>query len=268
MSDFYSGMMSRNWAFISPNDQARVRAAKVLLAGCGLGSNVAVLAAEMGFTHFIVADYDVVEVSNLNRQVFDRRHIGKNKALCLKSILEEKSKVVEVEAYPVAINTKNAKEFVSKADIVVNTVDFDETMYAINEVAQSQNKLTAFPLNVGFGGVMLAFTQESKTLQEMVGEEPFKNDMEFLLRLLQGLENFNLPDYIMRNLSSLKEAVTIQGYSLPQLGSASFVSATLVVTAIVRFISGIEIRLAPEPHAFDPYCFNAPKRMDDQYDNC
>ena len=73
--------------FLSSEDQHAIAQTRVLLAGCGLGSNIAVLAARTGFSRFTIADGDVVDSSNLNRQAFRVEHLGRNKAEVTESLI-------------------------------------------------------------------------------------------------------------------------------------------------------------------------------------
>lgn len=243
--EFYKLFVSRNWAFISPEEQERIKNTRVLLAGCGLGSNIGVLAVQTGFTKFVVVDHDIVEVSNLNRQAFDRRHIGQNKALALKNILEEKSKVVEVEAYPVKITPQNVEEFVSKADIVVNTVDFDETVYTINDIAREQRKPVFFPINIGWlHGFCLVFTPESAILEDMIGGRVFDDEERFFMNLLQGITNYQIPDYLLKNFNWVMKIRKEKGN--PQLGVGVYIVATVIVDSIVRSILRLPVEATPK----------------------
>ena len=249
--DFYQEMMSRNWAFISPEQQEKIKNTKILLAGCGLGSNIGVLAAQTGFTKFVVVDHDVVEISNLNRQAFDRRHLGQNKALALKKILEEKSTVVEVEAYPIRITLDNAEEFVSKTDVVVNTVDFNETVYTINDIARKQTKPVFFPMNMGWGGFCLIFTSKSATLEEILHERIINDNARFIAKLISRLEKFTLPNYLASRLGQLSTILNSKEKSMPQLAIASVHSASIVVESITKHVRDVPLMVAPQPIAID-----------------
>lgn len=246
MDRFYQEMMSRNWAFISPEEQEKIRNTRILLAGCGLGSNIGVLAVQTGFTKFVVVDDDVVEVSNLNRQAFDRRHLGQNKALALKSILEEKSEIVEVEAHPVKITPDNAEKFVSKADVIVNTVDFDETVYTINEIARKQGKPVFFPINIGWAhGFCLVFTSKSATLEELVGGKIVNDEERFFMNLTNNLKNYHLPDYLLQKFDEVMKIREEKGN--PQLGLGAFIVSAVMIDSIVRSIFELPLKVAPEP---------------------
>ncbi len=244
---FYELFVSRNWAFISPEEQEKIRNTRILLAGCGLGSNIGMLAVETGFLKFVLADGDKVEISNLNRQVFEEADVGKNKALALEEKLKRKSHLVEVEAYPEFITPEVAEKFVSKTDVVVNMVDFNETTYAINDIARKQKKPVFFPMNIGWGhGFCLVFTPKSATLEEVIGSKIINDDIKFFVNLLQNIENYQLPVYILQDFSKIMTEFKEKEYP-PQLGlGASCISVT-VVDSIVQFLFGKSLKIAPEP---------------------
>ena len=64
--------------------QVKLRAAKVAVAGIGgLGSNIAVMLARSGVGHLLLVDFDVVDVTNLNRQMYFISQLGKPKTEAL-----------------------------------------------------------------------------------------------------------------------------------------------------------------------------------------
>ncbi len=251
MEDFYSEMTSRNWAFISSDEQAAIRSTRLLMAGCGLGSVVSVIAAQTGFTDFTLVDHDVVEVSNLNRQAFDRSHVGTNKALALRSILEARSEAVSVKALDSAVTVENAAELVSNADIVLNTVDFDGVNYALNAAAREQGKPVLFPMNIAWGGFCLLFTPDSDGLEQLVAVEPPDGETEFVIGLLGSLEDFRLAPYLANRMAELPDIVGAPGRPTPQLAVAAARSASLVVEGMVRLVLGLPVRTAPRPMYVD-----------------
>src|SRR5438034_37876 len=96
----YAGWMARNRGFLSDDAQQKIRGARVLVAGCGLGSVIAELLARTGFTELVVADGDQVELHNLNRQFFSHADIGGNKAERLAQRLRAIHPEVHAEAAP------------------------------------------------------------------------------------------------------------------------------------------------------------------------
>lgn len=253
MNEYYAEMTSRNWAFLSPQEQATIRSKRVLLAGCGLGSAIALLAVQTGFTEFTLLDHDSVEVSNLNRQAFDRSHVGLNKARALSEILELRSTAVHARALEHAVTLDNVAELVADADIVINTVDFDEVTFALNREARAAGVPVLFPMNMGWGGFCMAFTPESATLEDLVGDTPPASDAEFIGRLLGAAQEFALPDYLAQRLAELPRIVSAGDHPAPQLGIAAARSSSLVVEGMVRLSLGLEVRSAPKPMYIDTW---------------
>ena len=72
MSDFsYGEFTTRNLGFVTPEEQAKLRHARVFIPGTGgMGGAAFMLLVRAGVGHFAIADIDTFEVSNLNRQVF------------------------------------------------------------------------------------------------------------------------------------------------------------------------------------------------------
>ncbi len=84
MNDFEIGLRK----YFKEEELARIREVRVGIAGAGgLGSNCAVNLVRCGFSKFVIADYDIVEDSNLNRQFFFNDQIGKSKVEMLKANL-------------------------------------------------------------------------------------------------------------------------------------------------------------------------------------
>lgn len=253
LSDYYSTMTSRNWAFLNPEQQERIRTTRIVMAGCGLGSAIALLAAQTGFTEFTLFDHDEVEISNLNRQAFDRSHVGMNKAEALAAVLESRSPDVNVRALGHAVTTDNIAAVVAGADIVVNTVDFDEVTFALNDQARTAGIPVLFPMNMGWGGFCMAFTPDSATLDDLFGGVRPTSDAEFIGRLLGATKEFTLPRYLAERLAELPAIVSAADLPAPQTGIAATRSASLVVEGMVRLTLGLPVRTAPRPMHIDAW---------------
>src|SRR5689334_657998 len=79
---------SRNFPIISSPIQKKIESYTIAFIGCGLGSNIALLAARTGFRNFVLVDGDLVDSSNLNRQLFQLSDVGRKKSeVCRKNIL-------------------------------------------------------------------------------------------------------------------------------------------------------------------------------------
>lgn len=73
----YEELTLRNAGYVPPELQEKIRATRLLVAGCGLGSTIAEAAARVGFERFTLADGDSIAPHNLNRQAFTIMKDGK-----------------------------------------------------------------------------------------------------------------------------------------------------------------------------------------------
>ena len=117
--------------------QARLDAARVLVVGAGgLGSPAVMFLAGAGVGTLAIADYDRVELSNLQRQVLYRTSdIGADKVAAARSAVAAINPDVRVEAIPWAMDGPDLVREVEKADAVVDASDNFETRFEINEAS-------------------------------------------------------------------------------------------------------------------------------------
>ena len=127
---------------IGEEGQKRLRNARVLIVGIGgLGCPVALYLAGAGVGHIGLVDDDVVNLSNLHRQVlYDESDIGLAKAECAVRHLHAKNSDIELKAYPTRLNKENAEELITEYDIVVDGCDNHATRYLLSDVCEKQKK--------------------------------------------------------------------------------------------------------------------------------
>jgi len=107
-------------------DQLKTKS--VAIAGCGgLGSNVAVALARTGIGKLIIADYDIIEYSNLNRQYYFLDDISKKKVDALEKIILNISQDIVVEKYSKKIIPEDVISIFGQADILIEAFDNAES---------------------------------------------------------------------------------------------------------------------------------------------
>ncbi len=108
----------------TPGVHERVRRGVVGIAGLGgLGSTVAVALARTGVGKLLLADFDVVEPSNLNRQQYGVDQIGQYKADALRQILATVNPYVEIVASVVLLDEANVLTTFAGVDVMVEAFD-------------------------------------------------------------------------------------------------------------------------------------------------
>ena len=107
--------------------QERLRAGKVAVAGLGgLGSNVAVSLARIGVGHLHLIDFDRVDVTNLNRQQYFMRQIGRYKTDALKEELLEINPYLDIRTDCVRVTEENLEALFREEEIVCEAFDDPE----------------------------------------------------------------------------------------------------------------------------------------------
>ena len=108
----------------TPGVHARLKQSCVGIAGVGgLGSAVAVALARIGVGRIIIADFDVVEPSNLNRQQYFVDQIGYLKVEALTENLKRINPYVTVEPHPLLLTPANIPEIFAPCPVVVEAFD-------------------------------------------------------------------------------------------------------------------------------------------------
>ncbi len=115
--------------------QRRLKAAKVLCIGAGgLGSPVAMYLAAAGVGTIGIVDFDVVDVSNLQRQILHgTSDVGRTKLASAKDTLHELNPHVNVITHEVALSSANALDLFRGYDVVVDGTDNFPTRYLVND---------------------------------------------------------------------------------------------------------------------------------------
>ena len=108
----------------SPELNAALASGCVGVAGLGgLGSNIALSLARTGVAKLVLADFDVVEPSNLNRQQYFVRHIGMKKTDALKELIAEVNPFVEVETHEVTLDATNVAKIFAPCGVICEAFD-------------------------------------------------------------------------------------------------------------------------------------------------
>ena len=108
----------------SPELNLALSKAVIGVAGLGgLGSNIALSLARVGVKKLVLADFDVVEPSNLNRQQYFVRHIGLKKTQALKELINDVNPFVEVETHDIFLDEKNVASVFGECEILCEAFD-------------------------------------------------------------------------------------------------------------------------------------------------
>lgn len=127
---------------VGSKGQRRLANAKVLIVGAGgLGSPAAMYLAAAGVGTIGIADFDVVDVSNLQRQILHgAEDVGRPKVDSARDTLVRINPTVEVIPHNEPLTSANAAEIIRGYDVIVNGTDNFPTRYLVNDVAYWEGK--------------------------------------------------------------------------------------------------------------------------------
>ena len=139
--------------------QKKLKAAKVLVVGSGgLGSPLLLYLTAAGVGNIGIIDHDVVDDSNLQRQVlFTVNDIGQSKAETAKTRLQQLNPHVNFTVYNEALTSKNALRIIENYDIVADGTDNFPTRYLVNDACVLSNKINVYASIFRFEGQVSVF---------------------------------------------------------------------------------------------------------------
>lgn len=123
---------------------------RVGIAGAGgLGSNCAVALARSGVGTLVIADYDIIEAPNLNRQYYFTDQIGQMKTIALKENISRINPDVFVITHQKRLDRFNIPEIFSGCNVIVEAFDSSDMKEMLIETVQTM--MQGIPLIVGSG---------------------------------------------------------------------------------------------------------------------
>lgn len=139
--------------------QAKIRAAQVLLVGAGgLGSPAAYYLASAGVGALTVVDHDVVDLTNLQRQILHSTdRIGRSKAQSARQTLTGINPEVAICAIEESADAQRLARWVSQATVVLDCTDNFATRHAINQACVAQRKPLVSGAAIRFDGQLAVF---------------------------------------------------------------------------------------------------------------
>jgi len=140
-------------SYLGENRLNYLQSITIGIAGAGgLGSNCAMHLVRSGFKNFVLADFDRIEESNLNRQFFRPEQIGKFKVEALDNNLREINPDLNITASYETITRENMGNIFKNCDAVVEALDAAKIKKALVETFLSTQKLVVTASGIGGTG--------------------------------------------------------------------------------------------------------------------
>lgn len=250
----YEDLTARNGGYIDAATQERIGDHRLLIAGCGIGSSLAICATRLGFRNFILVDGDTVDAHNLNRQFYDAADVGRLKVEALRDHILRINPEAAVEVVAENLDDRNTDGIVASSDIVFDTVDFLDlkAILRLHESAHQHRKSVFTALSVGFGALVWYFPAEGAItlpmlltgdIAEACGGDAVYADVfaAFVQRIAPYLDP-DVVEQIGRVLTLLKEGKPCPA---PQVAVGSFAIGAMATSMIQDMLAGRDVPAAP-----------------------
>src|SRR5271154_1768839 len=154
--------------------QLKLKAAKVALIGTGgLGAPLGMYLAAAGIGRIGLVDFDVVDFTNLQRQVIHgTKDVGKKKLDSAAETMLDINPYVEIDRHEVALTSENALDILKNYDIVVDGTDNFPTRYLVNDACVLLGKPNVYGSIFRFEGQATVFAYEGGPCYRCLYSEP------------------------------------------------------------------------------------------------
>ncbi|MFY8273588.1 HesA/MoeB/ThiF family protein [Pseudoalteromonas sp. SSDWG2] len=144
---------------VGMDGQQRLKQAHILVIGCGgLGSPALMYLASSGVGQITLMDNDVVELSNLQRQImFKINHLGQAKAKAAAKVLASLNNEIVINAISQKADENNLAPYIECADIVLDCTDNFATRYMINRICHRLSTPLISAAATGYQGHVVSF---------------------------------------------------------------------------------------------------------------
>ena len=154
--------------------QKRLKSASVLLVGAGgLGSPAAMYLAAAGVGRIGIVDFDVVDFTNLQRQIlYSTPEVGLPKLECAHKRLEALNPNVKIELHETKLSSENALDILKNYDVIVDGTDNFPTRYLVNDACVILGKPNVYGSIFRFDGQASVFCAEGGPCYRCLFPEP------------------------------------------------------------------------------------------------
>jgi hypothetical protein len=247
--EIYWARVARNLGWLGDTDE-EARARQIILrdavigvAGCGgIGGSMADRLARLGVLHLRIADLDMFDYSNINRQLgAGVGTVGKNKAEIVASTIHSMAPDVAIDVFTGGITKENATEFVSGCDFVLDEIEPYEfkPRYALHQAFRETSRCRFMMTAHVYGNrtFLWKWTRDSMPIEEVLGVPA---DAEMNPKTAEQLMSRLIPEWPTWPAASMQRRWLIDNMTCPIIAGAPPMSQGLLLERLTFGILGIE----------------------------
>ncbi|GAA5087176.1 hypothetical protein GCM10023210_09910 [Chryseobacterium ginsengisoli] len=233
----------RNRLYVNENEQNQIKDFSILLAGSGIGSNIAECALRFGFENITIVDGDTIELSNLNRQNYTHKDISSYKSETLYHRLKDINPNANIKFRKEFINEENVSEIIGEHDIAINALDFTTNIPIIfDKLCQKKGISVLHPYNLGWGGLVTVITPEGLALDTLAEDFNELRMVEYVAGYLRFWEHPN--EWLEEIIDKYKNEK--ENLPPPQLPIASWIVAGMCTHVMFNIATGKPHKVFPK----------------------
>lgn len=245
----YHEAFSRNLGLLTEAEQEQLRSFTIAIPGLGgVGGVHLISLIRQGFEKFKIADLDVYELKNFNRQFGARLDtLGRAKVEVMKEEALKINPNCSIEVYPQGVTPENINDFLADVDLTIDAIDafaVDVRRLVYNEsLKRNIPVIGAGP--IGFGSAFHVFLPGGPTFDEYYAVNDGMSYDEKILSFMVGLVPALLQRTYLRG-ANLKEK---RGPS--SIGAINLCAGIVAIYALKVLLKKGSIKAAPYYHQFD-----------------
>lgn len=229
----YDDLTKRNLGIFTKFEQKKLKQSTVAIAGVGGVGGLAVeRLARLGIGHLKIADPENFDPTNLNRQyASNSKNIGKNKAKEVGKSIKDINPSVKIDIYNKGISHENLKDFLKKADIIIDGLDISvpvDLRIALHKLAQKNNLYIVTANAIGFGSTLQVFSPKGLSLEQFIGSDKKTHFMPVEKMCPMP------PDYVPQDTA--KKIISGTQEYMPTISVGCAVASSLMVTEVVNIL--------------------------------
>jgi len=250
----YNTAFQRTLGWVTERELERIRNSTVAIAGLGgVGGAHLLTLARLGVGHFHIADFDIFELHNMNRQAgATMSRLGQPKLDVLAEMALDINPELEIRRFPEGVTAANLEDFLAGVDIYLDGLDFFAFEIRRQLFAACQDNgipaVTAAPL--GMGAALVNFLPGGMRFDDYFQFSDGLSVHELSLRFMMGLA----PAMLQMGYLVDPSRVDLAGQRGPSTPMACELCAGLAGTEVLKLLLGRgRVRAAPRGLHFDAY---------------
>ena len=251
---------NRNRDLITKEEQAILLKTKVGVFGMSVGSNIAFVLTQAGISNEItIADFDLLDTTNLNRILAGIHQVGLPKVVVASRRIYEDNPFAKVTLMPKGVSEKNLEDLLKKGklDLIIEEID-EMKMKIRTRILAMKYKIPVVMITDNGDGVVLHIERYDLGYKKIFNKEVFYWDELFKKEITKEIAGKMIMEDIVggvdkvdpKMLKSVKRVLAKELVSWSQLGSAAILGGVVATVAIKKIILKEDLRPYVVEHIF------------------